>query len=76
MIFKGKLCTTECQYGIEKQRKLYKTLSTRVDRNKKLTGHGEPAAESRWVAAAEAPLDIQQRIEKTGTVYLIGRKDI
>lgn len=32
--------------------------------NEKLTGHKEPAAESRWVAAVESPLTIQRRIEK------------
>lgn len=49
-------------------------LSTRVDRNQKLTGREEPTAESRWVAAAVVPLTIHRRIEKTGAVYLIGRK--
>lgn len=46
------------------------TKPFQLDRNEKLTGHEESAAQSRWVAATEAPLTIQWRIEKTGAVYL------
>lgn len=60
--------------GLKSNGSYAETLSARVDRNQKLTEHEEPTAESRWVAAAMASLTIHRRIEKTGAVYLIGRK--
>lgn len=70
---KANLAPLHPKMGLKSNGSYAETLSARVDRNQKLTGHEEPTAESRRVAAAMVPLTIHRRIEKTGAVYLFDR---